>query len=112
MFTVTRILHWVLLVYTSFAKLGGDFLGPPSRRLLWATPFVVILHPIPYFLLAALALAMLALTGRVSRGWLWFTGGFFTYALLAVLLAFRAVRIRRGRVDAASKASNNGRSGP
>ena len=47
--------RWVALLYVSGSKEGGDFLGPPKRRLLWATPFLALLHPAPWLVGAAAA---------------------------------------------------------
>jgi hypothetical protein len=33
------------LVLTSVAKHGGEFLGPPRRRLLGVLPIAAVLHP-------------------------------------------------------------------
>jgi hypothetical protein len=45
--------RWLGLIAVSGSKLGGDFLGEPKRRLLWAAPFVALLHPAPWFMCAA-----------------------------------------------------------
>src|SRR5260221_13747541 len=45
-FTVSSITgHWLTLVMVSMAKHGGDFLGPPRRRLIGMLPFATLLHP-------------------------------------------------------------------
>jgi len=46
----TQFTRWVALLYVSGSKEGGDFLGPPKRRLLWAVPFLAVLHPAPWLI--------------------------------------------------------------
>ena len=94
-------MRWVALVHTSLTKQGGDFLGPPRRRLLWVTPFVILFHPTPYLIAALLVVSALALAGRLSGGWLWMVGGFYAYAvLLALLVVPRMLKLRRKARDA------------
>jgi hypothetical protein len=45
MIAISQMGHWVTLMVTTLAKHGGDFLGEPRRRLLFAFPFVALLHP-------------------------------------------------------------------
>jgi hypothetical protein len=95
--TVSRTLHWVWLIRTCVGKLGGDFLGAPKRRLIWATPFVSLLNPAPYLILGLLALSVLVIAGRLSAGWRWFMAGFYAYAVVGGLLALSVTRIHRLR---------------
>ena len=98
-------LRWALLVHTSLTKQGGDFLGAPRRRLLWATPLVVLLHPAPYLLIGLLVTSFLAVTGRLSTGWLWLLGGLFTYLVLffGLVVVPRLLALRRKARDSARK---------
>ncbi|HJS88964.1 MAG TPA: hypothetical protein VJ738_03270 [Steroidobacteraceae bacterium] len=102
-FTVSRILHWVSLTRVSIGKLGGDFLGAPKRRLIWATPFILLFHPGLYLLLGLLAIAVLAISGQLPAAWRWFVAGFCAYALLGGLLVLKALRKRRSRQSQQSK---------
>jgi hypothetical protein len=96
MIFVPQLLRWALLIQTSFGLHGGDFLGAPKRRLLWAAPFILLLHPLPYLIVGTVVFTGLAALGRVSVGWLWFLDGFYTYALLmGVLLVTTLLRARR-----------------
>lgn len=96
-FTVSRVLHWVSLVHISFGKLGGDFLGAPKRRLIWATPLILLLHPAPYLVAGVLAASVLAFSGRLPVGWCWFIAGFYAYAAFGGLLMLKVMRDRRAR---------------
>jgi hypothetical protein len=85
--------HWMALLHTTLAKHGGSYLGPPGRRLLLAAPFVFLLHPVPYLIVALLAVSTLATSGVVTRSWWWFLGPFYAYfAFMAVILAKVSVR--------------------
>lgn len=95
--TVSRVLHWVALIRTTVGKLGGDFLGAPKRRLIWATPFVLLLHPALYLVLGLLVVSVLEIGGRLPAGWRWFVAGFYAYAVLGGLLALNVMRKRRSR---------------
>jgi hypothetical protein len=55
MFVVPFLLRWAALLHITIGLHGGDFLGPPRRRLPWATPLIVLVHPAPYLLLGRLA---------------------------------------------------------
>ena|ERR1700683_441094 len=61
---VPQLFRWIFLVHTKVALQEGDFLGPPKRRLLWATPFVLLMHPAPYLLLSMCWIAVRATMGR------------------------------------------------
>ena len=94
-YLVPNVLRWAFLVHMTIKPLGGDFLGTPKRRLLWATPFVVLLHPLPYLVAGSAIVAMLALRGHAPVGWLWFLAGFYGYALLmGIGLAPRLMKLR------------------
>jgi hypothetical protein len=93
---VGPLAHWVVLVRATLGLHGGDFLGPPRRRLLWFTPFAILLHPVPYFVVGTVVLTALAVVRLLSAGWLWFFAGFYTYALLMGLLVVpRLLKLRR-----------------
>ena len=102
-FAVSRILHWASLARVCIGKLGGDFLGAPQRRLIWATPFVLLFHPGLYLVLGLLAISGLAVAGQLPAGWRWFMAGFYAYAVVAGLLVLNALRKRRSRQSQQSK---------
>ena len=54
MLLTTQLSRWALLLWTTLSTHGGDFLGTPKRRLIWAFPFVAFLHPAFLLLSAAL----------------------------------------------------------
>jgi hypothetical protein len=90
--------RWVALLYVSGSKEGGDFLGPPKRRLLWATPFLALLHPAPWLVGTATFFAFRTLRGNTSTEWKWFFGGmalallFMGGSTLAVFARWRHMR--------------------
>ena len=75
MFLWVQITRWVGLLYVAASKEGGDFLGPPKRRLLWAAPFISLLHPTPWLIGAIAFFAYHAFRGAIDPGWTWFFGG-------------------------------------
>jgi hypothetical protein len=96
MIVAPMLLRWAALIHATLGLHGGDFLGPPKRRLLWATPLVVLAHPVPYFLVGAIGIVALALRGRVSAAWLWLLLGFCAYAVfLSVIITRTVVRVRK-----------------
>lgn len=95
--TVSRVIHWVALIRISVGKLGGDFLGAPKRRLIWATPFLLLFHPTLYLVLGLLAASVLTIAGRLPAGWRWFMAGVYVYAVLGGLLVLNVMRKRRSR---------------
>jgi hypothetical protein len=105
--------RWVALLYVSGSKDGGDFLGPPKRRLLWAIPFLALLHPAPWLLGATAFFALRALRGDVATGWSWFIGGvalallFMSLSALAVLVRWR--RSRHSQASAPNKSLERAR---
>ena len=113
-FTVSRVLHWASLTRASVGKLGGAFLGAPKRRLIWATPFVLLLHPALYLLLGSLAISVLAIAGRLPAGWRWFIAGFYAYVAVGGLLVLNVLRKRRSRRNQQQKLDEPGpdRHGP
>jgi hypothetical protein len=102
-FTVSRVIHWATLIRISVGKLGGDFLGAPKRRLIWATPFVLLFHSALYLVLGLLVASVLAIVGRLRVGWCWFLAGFYTYVLLSGLLVLNVMRKRRSRPNEKSR---------
>jgi hypothetical protein len=100
MILIPAALRWALLVHTSLTKQGGDFLGPPRRRLLWFTPVIVLFHPTLYLLAGLIVVSGFALIGRLSAGWLWFLAGFYAYAvMIGLLLIPRMLKLRRQTRD-------------
>jgi hypothetical protein len=89
MVLVPHVLSWLLLARTTFGLHGGDSLGPTRRRLLWTAPIVLLLHPLPYLLVAVILVIGLAARSRLPVTWLWFALGFGLYAVLmgAVILS-------------------------
>lgn len=102
-FTVSRILHWASLTRVSIGKLGGDFLGTRKRRLIWATPFVLLLHSGLYLVVGLLAASVLAIAGQLPPGWRWFMAGFYAYAVAGGLLVLYVLRKRRSRESQQSR---------
>jgi hypothetical protein len=93
---VTQWLRCAALLWVAFSRHEGDFLGPPRRRLLWISPFVLLIHPGPYLLTALAIVTGLYLQSRVASGWGWFLAGFYVYIAFAVLsFVSRYRRIRR-----------------
>jgi hypothetical protein len=85
--------RWMGLLYVSGSKDGGDFLGPPKRRLLWAIPFLAVLHPAPWLIGAAGIFAFRALRADAGGGGTWFFGG-LSLALLFMILTTVSVLAR------------------
>jgi uncharacterized membrane protein YeiH len=95
-FVAQQVLRWIALLSVVTAKQGGDFLGPSRRRLLWAVPFVVVLHPALYIISALLAITILGLLHRLSGEWSWFLVGLYIYVIVTGLsIVSRYRRIRR-----------------
>lgn len=91
------ISHWTTLLVTVVGKHGGDFLGPPKRRLLWAAPLAIV-HPAPILIVAALAGGAMAGLILLGRYWEWFFAGFYSfvaYAGLLMLMAWRRSKARK-----------------
>ena len=95
-FVVTQCWRWSALLWVAFSRHGGDFLGPPKRRLLWISPFVVLLHPGLYLITALVVVTGLYLQNRVTSGWGWFLAGFYVYVAFSMLsVTSRYRRMRR-----------------
>jgi hypothetical protein len=93
---VPQAMRWALLVHTSFGLHGGDFLGAPKRRLLWAVPFIILLHPLPYFAAGTAALTAHAVLGRAPSGSMWLLAGFYAYAsFVGALVVPKLLKLRR-----------------
>lgn len=93
---VPQILRWVALLSVATAKQGGDFLGPPRRRLLWVVPFVVLFHPAPYVIIALIVSAGFCLLNWSGGGWDWFLVGSYIYVIVSgLLIASKYRRFRR-----------------
>jgi hypothetical protein len=83
---MSPLVHWLALVRTSLAKHGGMLPGPAKRRLLPIAPFVVLLHPVPYLIVALIVISMLVVSGSLTQDWWWFLGGFYLWAASMSLL--------------------------
>jgi len=93
----SQVMRWGALLWVSTTTHGGDFLGPPKRRLLWALPFVALFHSAPYLIALLIILTICTLQGKVGSPWLWFLGGFYTYLVIMSLTLLKAYRKRRMR---------------
>ena len=94
-FLTIQLMRWGLLIRASLTQHGGDFLGAPRRRLLWAFPFVALFHPAPY-LLAAVVLALYRMfQGTVRVPFIWLLLGFTAYMAVVGLTSLRVFRLRR-----------------
>lgn len=102
-FTVSRVLQLVSLTRASVGKLGGDFLGAPKRRLIWATPFILLFNPGLYLALGLIAISVLAIAGQLPPGWRWFVAGVYAYAAAGGLLVLKVLRKRRSGRSQESK---------
>ena len=92
------LMRWCALVFTSSAKHGGDFLGPPRRRIVWALPFVTLLHPAPYIFCLVALVAFRQFHGASASAWLWFFGAFGVSVLFNGLrTASMILKLRRNR---------------
>jgi hypothetical protein len=95
-FVVTQWWRCALLLVVALTRHEGDFLGPPRRRLLWISPFVLLLHPGVYLLTALVVVTGLYLQNRLASELGWFLAGFYVYIVFAVLSsASKYRRIRR-----------------
>jgi hypothetical protein len=95
---VPQLFRWIVLVRTAVAPQEGDFLGPLRRRLLWATPLVLLMHPAPYLLLDICWIAVRAAMGRVPYPWPSILAGFCAgVALIVASTVIRLVSLRRLR---------------
>jgi hypothetical protein len=97
----TQTGRWIALIWISTTQHSGDFLGPPRRRLLWALPFIVIVHPAPYIICMVAAVTSCCFRGRMPVGWAWFLAGFYLYLVLVgwkVLALFRRRQLLRPKM--------------
>jgi hypothetical protein len=93
---VQQILRWIALLSVATAKQGGDFLGPPRRRLLWVVPFVVFFHPGSYMISALIVSTGLCFLEWPGGEWGWFLMGLYIYVIVSgLLIASKYRRIRR-----------------
>ena len=94
----TQLTRWAVLLYESGSKQGGDFLGPPRRRLLWAMPFVALLHPAPWLTGVAGVFTFRAIRADAWGGGTWFFGGlsaallFMAFTAVTLLTRWRRIR--------------------
>ena len=91
----TQMMRWGALLWVSTTTHGGDFLGTPKRRLLWVLPFVLLLHPAPYFIAFVVVFTVSAFQGKVGSVWLWLLGGFYVYVVIAGLIMLKSYRLQR-----------------
>jgi hypothetical protein len=92
---VPQMLRWLTLIHAAVTPQEGDFLGPSKRRLLWAAPFLFLVHPTPYLIIGLTIVSALTLFGRMAAPWAWLLLGFYIYA--AFLSLFIVVKMRRIR---------------
>jgi predicted Na+-dependent transporter len=104
MIVVPLLIRWAALLYTTLGLHGGDFLGQPKRRLLWAAPLFLLVHPAPYFIVWTVVVAILAARGRIPGGWVWLLAGFWVYALFIGLITTRVFLKARKRARTARNA--------
>ena len=91
--------RWLGLLFVSGSRHGGDFLGEPKRRLIWAIPFLGLLHPAPWLLAAAAYLGYRAFHGDLAAGWNWFFGGLLLAFTFMLATAASAILRWRRRVE-------------
>jgi hypothetical protein len=93
---IQQFLRWVALFSVATAKQGGDFLGPPRRRLLWVVPFVVVFHPGLSMIGALIVSTRFFLLTRPGGELGWFLVGLYIYVIVfGLLIASNYRRIRR-----------------
>ena len=98
LFLWMQFLRWFALIHVTVAKEGGDFLGPPKRRLVWATPLVAALHPAPWLISGIAFAGVLSFrddTATRAHGFFVALGVGVLIQALGALLTLR--RIRRAR---------------
>lgn len=101
MILIPLLLRWAALVHATFKREGGAYLGEPKRRLPWAAPLVLFLHPALYFVAALVVLPILAARGRIWGGWTNVLVGFCAYALLIAAVATVGIIKARKRMRTA-----------
>jgi hypothetical protein len=105
----SQVMRWGALLWVTTTTHEGDFLGRPRRRLLWAFPFILLLHPAPYLIALCVVFTSSALQGKVEFVRLCFLGGFYAYIALVSLKLLQVYRQRRRE---ASAGPNNRSRGP
>ena len=96
-----QVVRWGTLLWVTTISHGGDFLGSPRRRLVWAFPFILLLHPTPYFVTFLVVFTIWALEGKVESIWLWLLGGLYAHVVFSGLTMLRVRRLqRKGRGNA------------
>jgi hypothetical protein len=98
MVTLSQVLRWMALLMVTISPHGGDFLGPPKRRLALATPLILFLHPITYAIVAIVVATIAAALGRLPATWTWTIVGFYLYAIPVGAITLKVMR-RARRVD-------------
>jgi hypothetical protein len=83
---VQQTLRWIALLSVVTAKQGGDFLGPPRRRLLWVVPFVVFFHPGLFIMGGLIVSTSFCLLNRSGGELGWFLVGLYIYVIMCGLL--------------------------
>jgi hypothetical protein len=92
---LTQVSRWFALIYVTVQKDGGDFLGPPKRRLLWALPLVAVLHPGLWLVLAIPIVTFRAIQSP-SEKLTWLLAGFYlAISLMALTMIATFKRVRR-----------------
>jgi hypothetical protein len=105
-----QLLRWAALLWVSTATHGGDFLGPPKRRLLWVFPFVALLHPAPYLLACVAVFTVWTLQGKMGSIFPWALCGCYLNIVFNAFVMSRSYRLRRRR--RATAGPNNRWRGP
>ena len=108
---VPQFLHWIALIHTTVVTHGGDFLGVPKRRLLWALPFVLLLSPRSYLILSIAVTSVYALIGAAPEALRWLLLGFYLYVAFILLIVVPKV-VRAQRRAKIGVAPNSRWSGP
>lgn len=96
-FFAPMMTRWAALLGAVLGKHGGDFLGAPKRRLVWAAPLAMVIHPAPFLVAAVLAGGAMAGLGLLGRSWEWFFAGLYSYLACAGVLVSRVLRRSRAR---------------
>jgi hypothetical protein len=97
---VPLLFRWILLLLASLGKLPQN-LGTPAQRPQKSGLLLVVLHPVPWLLLAALVFGLPRISASPSRTeWIWFLTGMLAAPSVngtMVYLALRRARARRQR---------------
>lgn len=97
----TQLMRWGLLLWVAMTKHGGDFLGAPRRRLLWAVPVVALLHPAPYLLVVVVIALYRESQGAMGGPFICVLVGLCGYLATAGLATLKGLRRRRQRLGRA-----------